>query len=419
MFSQLFKDERTIRRYREAPLARSRLKYLSDRAERGYAQSTLRMAAHWQLVVIRSLELHEERPISPAQVETAADRWVSREPAHPIARADSRFARSEFVRQATHWLGFAGLLDNQVGPRHPHAKAVAQYADSLRRERGLAERTIQSQCRRVDEFLARHGPKEDSLHTLSIKDVDDAMARKAGSDGCCRATLRAYQYDLRRFLRYAAAQGWCDGKLAEAIRPVRTYQMDSLPSGPAWEDVERLLAEFPVEGPANVRAHAVLLLCAVYGVRSGEVCRLRIRDLDWDRETILFRRSKQARQQLFPLARSVGNAMIRYLREVRPRYPARPELFLTLRAPVRPLTPPALYHIVSQRLRTLESPLRHWGPHALRHAVATRLLQQGFAMKEIGDCLGHRDPAATAVYAKVDLAGLRQVADFSLEGVLP
>jgi hypothetical protein len=39
-------------------------------------------------------------------------------------------------------------------------------------------------------------------------------------------------------------------------------------------------------------------------------------------------------------------------------------------------------------------------------------------LKEIGDHLGHRSPYATRVYAKVDLAGLRQVADFDLRGLL-
>jgi site-specific recombinase XerD len=46
------------------------------------------------------------------------------------------------------------------------------------------------------------------------------------------------------------------------------------------------------------------------------------------------------------------------------------------------------------------------------------LLAQGFSLKEIGDYLGHRNPDSTRVYAKVDLAGLREVADFDLGGVL-
>ena len=35
-------------------------------------------------------------------------------------------------------------------------------------------------------------------------------------------------------------------------------------------------------------------------------------------------------------------------------------------------------------------------------------------MKVIGDFLGHRDPSSTAIYAKVDLNPLREVADFEL-----
>jgi site-specific recombinase XerD len=47
-----------------------------------------------------------------------------------------------------------------------------------------------------------------------------------------------------------------------------------------------------------------------------------------------------------------------------------------------------------------------------------RLLAAGLSLKEIGDQLGHMDPETTQIYAKVDLVGLRQVADFDLRGVL-
>jgi site-specific recombinase XerD len=58
------------------------------------------------------------------------------------------------------------------------------------------------------------------------------------------------------------------------------------------------------------------------------------------------------------------------------------------------------------------------GPHALRHACATHLLNHGFSLKKVGDHLGHRSLSATQIYAKVDLDGLRAVADFDLGGLL-
>jgi site-specific recombinase XerD len=77
-----------------------------------------------------------------------------------------------------------------------------------------------------------------------------------------------------------------------------------------------------------------------------------------------------------------------------------------------------LWPIVALRLRRLGVELPHHGPHALRHACATHLLAEGLSLKEIGDHLGHSDPDATRIYAKVDIAGLRQVANMDLGGLL-
>ncbi len=61
--------------------------------------------------------------------------------------------------------------------------------------------------------------------------------------------------------------------------------------------------------------------------------------------------------------------------------------------------------------------MRHRGPHCLRHASAIHLVAEGFSLKQIGDHLGHRNANATRTYAKVDLLGLREVADFDLRGL--
>jgi integrase len=158
------------------------------------------------------------------------------------------------------------------------------------------------------------------------------------------------------------------------------------------------------------------MLLAIYGLRGSEVVRLRLEDFDWEHEVFRVVSSKTGRVRAYPLTRSVGDAILRYLQEVRPRSSCR-ELFLSLRAPFRPMGV-ALPQMVSVRLRSLHVPLPHYGPYALRHACATRMLAAGHSLKEIGDQLGHIHPDTTRIYAKVDLVGLRQVADFDLGGVL-
>jgi integrase len=159
------------------------------------------------------------------------------------------------------------------------------------------------------------------------------------------------------------------------------------------------------------------MLLSVYGLRAGEVVGLRLEDFDWQRELLTVRHGKGQRARLYPLCRAVGDAVLRYLRQVRPRS-ARREVFLKLRAPFGPVSSALLGHLVRPRLRALGVTLRHYGPHALRHACATHLLAQGFSLKEVGDHLGHVDPDTTRIYAKVQVAALRAVGDFDLEGLL-
>jgi integrase len=191
--------------------------------------------------------------------------------------------------------------------------------------------------------------------------------------------------------------------------------MDSVPTGPSWGDVRRLIALTEGDSPTNIRDRAIIMLLAIYGLRAGEVTRLRLEDFDWKGEVLSVSCSKTRRTRIFPLSRLVGDAVLRYITKVRPRTHYR-EVFLTRCAPVRPL--PELWRIVALRLRRLGVTIPHHGPHALRHACATHLLDEGFSLKQIGDQLGHQDADSTRIYAKVDISGLRKVADVNLEGLL-
>ena len=112
----------------------------------------------------------------------------------------------------------------------------------------------------------------------------------------------------------------------------------------------------------------------------------------------------------------VGHATLRYIRDVRPAGLGR-SVFFTSHAPIQPVGRKTLGKIVSDRLAGIGIVTGRRGTHALRHAAAQHLLDQGMSMKVIGDFLGHRDPSSTAIYAKVDLAALREVAALDLEGL--
>lgn len=290
---------------------------------------------------------------------------------------------------------------------------LAEFDDYMRNERGLSIATRRGRRSVIGRFLSNMATAGNPLTDLTIRDVDAFLQSLGEQGGYSRASLQMVASCLRPFFRYGATRGWCGNGLAEAIKSPRVYSLDSVPLGPSWEDVKRLLALTEGNKPTDIRARAILMLLAIYGLRAGEVKLLRLDDFDWKGELLSVSCSKTRRKRIFPLSRPVGDAVLLYIKEVRPRTRHR-EVFLTLDG--RPLKD--IYIIVGPRLRRLQTDIPHHGPHALRHACATHLLAEGCSLKQIGDQLGHQDPDATRIYAKVDISGLRKVADVDLGGLV-
>jgi integrase/recombinase XerD len=412
MFDRLFTSSPTVERYSNGPLLEERLRYLAHCAAQGSTRSSLRLIAQHQLVLVEYLHLQTADSVTVEQIQAAANLWVQRQPQpHTHNATDYRYGRLRFISDARQWLTFLGRLRPQEAARRPYTDLVEGFADHMLREKGLSPHTIRIRCWHVEQFLERFWEHHQSFEEVTIADIDAAIACKGNQDGYARGSILNYVNALRAFFRYAEQRGWCRSGLAAAIMSPRLYADENLPQGPTWVDVQRLLARTEGDQPKDIRDRAILLLLAVYGMRAGEVRGLKLEDLDWEKELIHLSRPKLRRRQSYPLSPSVGEAILRYLQQVRPRI-CRREVFLTLKAPFRPLGGGVLYDLVSDRLRALGVSLPQYGPHSLRHACATWLLAEGLSMKEIGDHLGHRKADTTRVYAKVDLASLRQVADF-------
>ena len=281
---------------------------------------------------------------------------------------------------------------------------------------GCPKRRFRDYRAAADQFFDWLTATDIPLASVRIVNVDDAINNKKARGTCSRRTMHDYAQRLRAFFRFAEARGWCTPGMADGIMPERFQRDESVPKGLKRDDVLRLLATTEGDRPVDKRDRAVLMLFIAYGLRASEVGGLRLDDLDWENEMIRVRCPKPGRTHTYPLSRGVGNAILRYVREVRPSGFGR-ALFFTMRAPIRPLDRRALGKIVHDRLAGLGIVAGKRGTHALRHAAAQHLLDQGMSMKVIGDFLGHRDPSSTAIYAKVNLAVLREVAALDLEGL--
>jgi len=296
----------------------------------------------------------------------------------------------------------------EQGESSPYNHHLHQFLTFLKHERGFADATIVNRKRSLKPFLAWVIAQDVQLSAVSPVTITKYFT-SAVAGRWKRTSVSFHVQSLRSFFRYASSRGWCAAGIAESIDAPRLYTYENLPQGPSWEEVGKLLASVDGTSPVQIRSRCAILLCAVYGLRVGEVCWMRLEDIDWAEEKISVRRSKQRKIQTYPLTTEVGNALLRYLKEARPRCAQR-EVFVTLRRPYRPVTVGALSTMTQKLQKRLGLKLKRYGSHVLRHACATHLLAQGLTLKEVGDHLGHVSVAATRIYAKVDLTALREVA---------
>ena len=376
--------------------------------------SEILSAEAWILLVFsKSMDLCRTDPVTHEEIAFAVDHRVRL--IRSARTNDSQSSRRLFIHIATAWIRFLGLMKEQQSKEQPFTRFVEHYADFMRDQRGLSPVTISNTRSEIDSFLSMVWHPDTTLDAVTIHDIDTYLAYQ-GNHGWARASLHTLASTLRNFFRYAEGQGWATDISVGIDAPV-VFREEGLPLGPNWEDVQRLVASFNGDSTIDLRDRAVVLLLAVYGLRRGEVVRLRLEDLDWNGEIIHVTRPKQRCTQQYPLVASVGTAILRYLKEGRPRSAHR-ELFLSVEAPIRPLSPGRVSGSVRERLTQLGIDVPRRGAHCLRHANARHLLDAGFVLKEIGDQLGHRSASTTRIYAKVDLTGLRRVAEIDLGSLL-
>lgn len=280
---------------------------------------------------------------------------------------------------------FRGWL---IGERNLSASTVLRYETTARRF--LAEQALDEGLLRVSE--------------LTGADVNAFLLRECARVSAGSAKGRVAE--LRSLLRFLYLRQLLPLRLGAAVPPVGGWRLATIPVMVSTADVTAVLDSCEATTLQGARNRAIMLLVARLGLRSIEVARLELDDIDWRRGELTVR-GKARRQDRLPLPREVGEALSAYLVQRGERASSR-RVFFTCRAPRQPIRPDLVNDVVGRACLAANIP--RFGPHRMRHALAGELLRKGAGLLAIGQVLRHADLATTALYAKVDVDSLRSIA---------
>jgi len=410
MLERFLKTSKAVARLRAGAFGPFLDSYVEHVVGLGYCFATIREQL-WTLDALQRWMKRKKLSVGDLNQELACG-FVETRRSRNRRRRLSRLSRCEAValRLLLNHLRDLGAV--AVGTPAEDNSAVAQlehrFRVYLKRERGLAPRTLDGYLPYVRRFLNerfRNEPCDPS--SLTSSDVSGFVLRHARSMG--PRTAQSMGSALRSFFRFLLQHGEIGIDLAAAVPTVADWRLARVPQFLSPNEVRSMLNACNRDTPVGRRDYAILVVLARLGLRATEVLALRLEDIDWRAGEVTIRGKGQVHDRL-PLPQDVGEAIVDYLQHGRPDCAA-PEVFVRTRAPHRGLgNPSTVSTLVRRALQRGDLHPSSRGAHLLRNTLATTMLRGGASISEIGQVLRHRSAATTELYVKVDIEGLRMLA---------
>ena len=265
MFDQLVKRSNAVWIYTTGRFVEERRAFLCHLSGGGRSLLTLRNINKLLLVIAERVNIRQRTPISERQIVRAANDWVDTS-CTPTSTTETRdLQRKRFIFVAKRWFRFLGKLRDPI--RNPQFKPeLDSFLKGLRERKRVCRPNHHDRRISAEPFLRVAGEQGLSLKDVSPGTVAAYFVQNKASSWK-KSTIKAYGQSLRAFFRHASRCGWCAPGLAETIKGPKIYSTASLPEGPSWEQVQRLIANLNTDRPTHVRDRAIVLLLAVYGLR--------------------------------------------------------------------------------------------------------------------------------------------------------
>lgn len=241
--------------------------------------------------------------------------------------------------------------------------------------RGLSSKTRSHylyiiRCLLIQLFASRHIDIS-SIMPDNVRQFIASQRKRYRTPSSVKVLISA----LRGYFRFRTACGDQINHLIGVASYPANWQLASLPKALNNDEVIRLLQ---VIGDANQssRRDLAIVRCALdLGLRSAEVAKLGLDDIDWQMGTITLRKTKSQREDILPLPEATGRAIADYLKFERPQTTSRAVFIRRIAPRDQPIGPDTIRIAIRQAY--VRAGLPYTKAHLLRHTMASRLLDGG------------------------------------------
>ncbi len=293
------------------------------------------------------------------------------------------------------------------------------------------------------------------MENYKISDfIEDFLIAKEVEEGCASSTIKAYRYDLQKFIELVGdlqinsplirqkirlflkklnEMDYTKKGIGRKIASLRSYFKfltlnefmekdpmstiktpkikleESLPKFLRINDIEVIFNKLKDRRLFNSRKSEryYLITRLLYSTmaRVSELCNIRIRDIDFERGYIQLR-GKGNKERIVPVDQKTLEIFKEHLKN---RISYDSEEFLLVNTRNQKLSP----RVVQTDIKTIKEKCGFAGskiitPHVFRHTGATHLRRSGMDISELQDILGHSSPNTTRIYAKNDITKLKE-----------
>ncbi|MBB1503598.1 tyrosine-type recombinase/integrase [Candidatus Saccharibacteria bacterium] len=301
------------------------------------------------------------------------------------------------------------------------SELVADFLESLEIEKGRSTKTVENYGLYLARFIDLITEDFEGQEMIKPSDITPEILRRFRlklnrfSDNQNKERLSALTQSyhliaLRGFFKYLAKRGIksLDPSLIDLPRAAKK-QVTFL----HFDEIERLLAEIPLDTESGLRDRAIIELLFSGGLRVSELCSLNRDSINLERREFMVRGKGKKDRPIF-IDKSTAECIEDYLNM---RTDTLPALFLNNSAnqqipstsgDFRRLTPRSIERIV-QKYTRLAGITKHVTPHTMRHSFATDLLMNGADIRSVQSLLGHANISTTQIYTHITDPHLKEV----------